>query len=450
VNCSSVRVPDAVRLLPVQQIPLRVPTSATVAVADIILLMSGPILIFDKSALQSLSTDEAVWLDNFFQSNLTPLFFIETLADLEKQIKSGKSPEDVVGDIALKAPDRGAHPNAHHRRLIEAELYGLDAVAMDGRGILIGGRPVILEGQKGIIFSQSPEEEAFHRWQRRDFLGAERNVAKRWRAALAVSDYEERYQFFRKQFLGGKSLKDLQEVKDRADECTNRADQDGALRICMTLFNILPDAQAEIIERWRARGKPKIREFAPYFNFLCSVELFFYLALASDLISRDRPSNKVDLAYLYYLPFCKVFTSKDKLHERTVPLFMRANQTFVRSEELKADLAKLDAHYSCLPSEIKRSGLHRFAKNPPDDTSFLVTRLWDTYMPKWREWKQKEKQITPEIQEALRQLTEKVRSESKPGNPRERFTIGEANYVHMESKARSRKGKWEIFGPDVK
>ena len=106
--------------------------------------------------------------------------------------------------------------------------------------------------------------------------------------------------------------------------------------------------------------------------------------LASDLISRDRPTNKVDLAYLYYLPFCRVFTSSDKLHERTVSLFMRDNQTFVRGDDLKADLAKLDAHYSALPDEVKASGLHRFASNPPDDTSFLVTRLWDLYMPKWR------------------------------------------------------------------
>ena len=180
--------------------------------------MSGPILIFDKSALQSLSIDEAVWLDNFFQTNLTPLFFIETLADLEKQTKSGKKPEDVVGDIALKAPDRGAHPNAHHQRLVEAELFGVDTVPMDGRGILAGGKPVTLNGEKGIIFSQSPEEEAFHRWQRRDFLGAERNVAKRWRNALAVSDFEQRYRFFRERFLGGKSLKDFEEVKARTDE----------------------------------------------------------------------------------------------------------------------------------------------------------------------------------------------------------------------------------------
>ncbi len=47
----------------------------------------GPILIFDKSALESFSKDEAVWLDNFFMTNIAPLFFIEVLADLEKEVR---------------------------------------------------------------------------------------------------------------------------------------------------------------------------------------------------------------------------------------------------------------------------------------------------------------------------------------------------------------------------
>jgi hypothetical protein len=46
----------------------------------------GPILLFDKSILQSLSLDEAVWLDTFYYPNITPLFFVETLGDLEKDV----------------------------------------------------------------------------------------------------------------------------------------------------------------------------------------------------------------------------------------------------------------------------------------------------------------------------------------------------------------------------
>jgi len=49
-------------------------------------MADGPVLIFDKSSLESLNLDEAVLLDNFYRSNVTPLFFVECLADLEKSI----------------------------------------------------------------------------------------------------------------------------------------------------------------------------------------------------------------------------------------------------------------------------------------------------------------------------------------------------------------------------
>ncbi len=41
----------------------------------------GPITLFDKSFLQSLSIDESVWFDNFFYSVICPIFYVETLAE---------------------------------------------------------------------------------------------------------------------------------------------------------------------------------------------------------------------------------------------------------------------------------------------------------------------------------------------------------------------------------
>ena len=45
-------------------------------------MSQGPILIFDKSALQALSVDEAVWLDNFQD---LPQNFSERTANFIKQ-----------------------------------------------------------------------------------------------------------------------------------------------------------------------------------------------------------------------------------------------------------------------------------------------------------------------------------------------------------------------------
>lgn len=103
-------------------------------------LSVGPILIFDKSALQALSVDESVWLDQFFLSNITPLFYVETLADLEKEVRKGHTPEGVVGLIAAKAPT-GAAPNVHHQTLILHELAGGPPLGMDTRPVVSGGSP---------------------------------------------------------------------------------------------------------------------------------------------------------------------------------------------------------------------------------------------------------------------------------------------------------------------
>ena len=64
----------------------------------------GPMTIFDKSALQALSMDESVWFDAFFGVNVVPVFYIETLADLEKDMAEGKNAEDLVGMLAERLP----------------------------------------------------------------------------------------------------------------------------------------------------------------------------------------------------------------------------------------------------------------------------------------------------------------------------------------------------------
>ena len=61
--------------------------------------MTGPITLFDKSFLQSLNLDESVWFDHFFLTNVCPLFYVETLADLGKPVNEG--PYLIVRDFPV-------------------------------------------------------------------------------------------------------------------------------------------------------------------------------------------------------------------------------------------------------------------------------------------------------------------------------------------------------------
>lgn len=181
------------------------------------------------------------------------------------------------------------------------------------------------------------------------------------------------------------------------------------------------------------------------------VELFFYLGLAARLISEGR-TNHVDLAYLFYLPFCMVFTSSDDLHAATVPLFLRDNQSFVPGAELKTDLGALDRHYSAFPDEAKARGLYELAAWPPVDDAFLVSRLWDAHMRSdWREIAVRPKPAPDKAREA--KLVEKLRDQWEAGRAASEVSSGssdDADYMVVTRKVDMKKGKWNRFPPEVK
>jgi hypothetical protein len=108
-------------------------------------MASGPVLIFDKSSLESLNLDEAVLLDNFYRSNITPLFFVECLADLEKSIRSKSTPEQLVASLAIRTPEMNASSNVFHMKALAGELGRRhDLSNQRGRPMLDGGKAVQL------------------------------------------------------------------------------------------------------------------------------------------------------------------------------------------------------------------------------------------------------------------------------------------------------------------
>ena len=414
-------------------------------------MAQGPILIFDKSTLQALNPDQANWLDNFFMSNITPLFYIETLADLEKEVKAGKTPEQVVGEIAYKTPDMQAHPNLYHLTLIWGELMGKAEIQMKGYITIGGGKPVMYEGAAGIVYKQSPEEEALMRWKQRDFLELEREIAVRWRRQVESIDLKAMAASFKGIHQAAGRPTKLEGIKALADSIIDGPDQEAVLRMGLVFTIGDENWSNQIIARWVSLGRPKIRDYAPYFTHVVTVDLFFCLGMAASQIGSERKSNKVDIAYLYYLPFCMVFTSRDDLHVRSAPLFLRADQSFVHGDDLKADLKRLDEYYDALPEETKRQSIYSFAAYPPDDDSFLVTRLWkkhmgrpDGYVPKPSKFEGKTIYVPPagsdpkEIMKAL----DDFEANAVPIDPGTQIDMDNAAAVQFSKFILKTKGKW--------
>ena len=200
-----------------------------------------------------------------------------------------------------------------------------------------------------------------------------------------------------------------------------------------------------ILSRWLNTGARPIATFAPYAAFVASVQWFFQIAANCGLISRDRPSHSVDMAYLFYLPFCMVFTSSDNLHVQTAPLFLRRDQVFLPGKELHDDMRKLDAHFSAQPQEVLDRGVMHF--DPPFDGDFLTTRLWKQFLPGWsaREGRSGDVKMSPEEERKL--VAEINETISAPeGQP---VDTQSADFVTMAHWTPVKMGKWRIISQDV-
>ena len=123
-------------------------------------------------------------------------------------------------------------------------------------------------------------------------------------------------------------------------------------------------------------------------------------------------------------------------------------QDFVNGIDLKEDLKKLNALYSALPNEVLRTGLINFAAFPPEDTNFFVTRMWDKYLPRWRSIKaQPKRERDPEEQKRLLEEIKQL-SESPDLGTHDERNIDRVNYVKLERRVRTRKGKWLRFSEE--
>jgi len=340
------------------------------------------ISLFDKSFLQSLTVDESVWFDRFFYPVVCPIFYVETLADLSKRPRGDRSADAEVRIIADKFPEMSGTPCADYFNMAVHNLIGVFQPPMDGRIPRSGGRNVSGGNRVGVVFDEAPEMAAFRRWQNQEFYEVERRFAAGWRAALHTTDLTHIATALRGTSLNTQSCKTLADVKKLADELIQSRDKAfDRLRFAVEFFGIGPRQHERIIRNWDFSGKAPLHEYAPYAGFVLTIEVFFHIALAAGLISRDRASNRTDIAYLFYLPFCMTFVSSDRLHRRTASLFLRPDQEFVWGIDLKADLARLDAHYKATLSETERErGLIGLIHTPPAEGDYLVTELWTRHL----------------------------------------------------------------------
>jgi len=377
---------------------------------------------------------------------------METLADIEKQMAEGKSAEAVVGSLADKTPEVNGAANVHHRDLAIGSLLGYDPEG-DGRPVLGEGEPFTIDGQSGVLHDDSLEAKTLGRWRDREFLEIERHIAKAWRAAVEKQDFDSLVTRVKELIPDWRPPKNLEEAKSIADKVTRgEVHRKKVLDLALDLVDATPALRKRVLARWNRDGMKSLEEFAPYMAHVLAVDVFFAAGLSNGLISGDRKSNKVDMAYLYYLPFTKLFVSSDNLHARAVPFFLRKDQAFLVGKVLKEDLAKLEEYYDNLPADVKDRGVYMFAMYPPLDLSTMTASIWDQYSPDWRDQAKKHTLEIPKQHEGMAKHMEKLAEAVKEAkkNPQPGGVAQNPDHLLRKRVIRARKGKWERFPEEVR
>lgn len=412
----------------------------------------GPITLFDKSFIQSLSVDESVWFDHFFYPNICPLFYVETLADLTKTANpSGRSAEDEVRIIADKTPVLSGGPCVHHRELCISDLMGR-RIPMRGQIPVAGARPVqSTEGHKGVVYDATPEAQAFSRWQHGEFKEVEHRFARAWRHMLTTLDLPETARRMQALGIDSTSCKSVEQAHGIANALVHsRTKPFEQMALLFAFVDIPRELHRPILERWSLDQYRPLGEYAPYAAHVLSVELFFQISLAANLISTERASNRVDVGYLFYLPFCMLFTSSDKLHRKCTTPFLRANQEFVWGQDLKAELGRLNRHFAQLPEQEREGGIMRFARAPVGESSTLIIQLWDRHLPNWKNKKTDRIDVDPEGQkklvESLRSFTDAPTVQAGVGDPH----FEDPDRLAIQRYVPKKKGSWWLLPKDLK
>jgi hypothetical protein len=239
----------------------------------------------------------------------------------------------------------------------------------------------------------------------------------------------------------------LQDARALTDTIIDNLDPEWLLRFGLNLLGVPANADL-VVRTWVADGCKPLRSYRPYFVHTLSINIFFSIVLPAQLLRKVKPSHQIDLAYLYYLPFCAVFSSRDNFHVEVAPLFLQSGQRFIHGDALKADLKNLNEKYLALSEEERDRGLLRFAAGPPDDPECLTTQLWDTYLPDWR-GQAKPVDLPQEMQKALKELVDKFTTQSTPVADGAIRDMSELGFLQITKQIKPAKGSYLRFPKDI-
>jgi hypothetical protein len=346
-------------------------------------------IVLDKSALQGLSPAEASWLARYYLLTVVPPLFAEIHMDLASGRLGPSKAQAMVASLANKIDLKLSVMNLHHEDLIAAELMGA-TVPLKYTPVCERPRVALDDGGR-LARRLNKAEDALERWRRSEITEEDIRIGQKLRDQRDDYDLANYLELLRKaSLLDGKEI-----TRDDSEILRNMhkglfhdppADQAAHLESCMEVFNLQPEQIASVLLRWRSTELQYLRTFAPYTHF-CYLVRGWYLLLIGSGSYTPSTHSAADLEYLYYLPFCRIFASNDKLHKRMAPpasAQLEGNPTTLDGLALKHDLKSIDQHWSATNARIAHLRPENYTTFPPPIDGSITCKLWDQFEPGWR------------------------------------------------------------------
>lgn len=352
-------------------------------------------IVLDKSVIQSLSYDEGVCLSIYYYQCLTPVLFLEILADLAKFEDTEKA-ENEVGKISSKLSGTSAVVNDDALFLIKMNLLGYEVRTDDHRPFISGGYWFKDdEGKTGYFLDEQPEATALRNWEYGKFEDDHNELAQRWRELTKGVDLVKM-----KSHL--KNIKYIPKVND-ISELKNFTTMiaDAPMLQSFYLHRLidkvgLSKSEKKIVLKKYGRNIIPIKCVAPYAYHCLCVDIAFCIALKNEIIGTRR-TNVCDMMYLYYMPFSRLFSTCDNTQFRFASALFGDEKDIIRGQDLKDDLQKI-----IRIKDEQNGGV--FPTIPPRNT--LTGDLWGKYFGALED-SSKPITLTPEAESRLVKLLRK-------------------------------------------
>lgn len=334
--------------------------------------MSLPIVL-DKSSFQGLNYKDIIELHRYYMVNITPLLVSEILGDLSKEEKEGKkTPKEEVVNLSKKLFPYNSYVNMPYEKIVENSFNGsfLDSL---NRPFLIASESIVTEGKKGLTFKETSEEIAIKRWKQGDFNDLDGLSSTLWRKETkdenVIEEFKVHFNHLKDIKVTNRKVSNLEQLKELKEKFLERIniemEPDEVIKRMLIYFNISGDKASQILERLKNGKFSSIENFAKYAYYCYTVVSMYYIGMNNALFG-DKLTNLLDLEYLFYVPFSKVFSSNDKFLILLFQVIEPENVTFISLPSLKSDLSKFQAINSA----------EKWSEYPPDEDTETF-KMWD-------------------------------------------------------------------------